>query len=456
MNKPSSFAQGSSMGVTRRRKEIDHTAEEQGFIDEQARAEDYRDRVSEDWRLETGIAMAEPRTSDRESDLRDIAEAYAEVELGRSEARSKPVAYLVVGQDTAGKSALVSDIAERLDTKGGYVAIEAGTLQSTLPVMSFRASAEHWSDGRDVDAIDIGPMSRMDTDRLAEDVLNEAMKGRRNVIVEGVLNTPEQSLQLATQLQNAGYRVELHAQAVNEQISLERATWLYEADKSEGQQATVVNPPAHSVAFREAANTVRRLEFAGAVDQVTVYNRLNDVVFDHAPQPGRTPGAEAFERARSQLTDYERINLAEKWDEIATSMERRGASRPESDVVVDHMARAHYSLRTSPAAAANYDHNHPEMREASRELADRYGAKLENAFRLDRREMAEHYPELKDAFTAQAAAQRYGREQPGISEARFNEAMQERIAQGLRSGQQLQGVQVREAAVRDQATELAR
>lgn len=379
-----------------------------------------------------------------DAEIRFTAEAFAEVELSRAERQDHPVAALLVGQEGAGKVSLASDIADRLDTRGGYVAIDADSLRTRLP----------YFEELDPSAVDIARETRADTEQLAGEIRRLAIEGQRNIVVDTGMHTPEASLQLATDLKRAGYRVELHALAVNDQISYERATRRYESDLEAGSPALYVSQAAHDQSFRDAGNTVRRLEYAASPDWVTVYNRLNDAIVDKAPVAGHATAGDAFDRARGQLTNYERINLAEKWDEIVESMERRGAPSGELDRVQHHIERAHYTLRSTPAAAESYDYNNPTETARSQELAKSYGTKLEHAFRQGQQDQVVKYPELRDAFTAQAAANRFVEHRPNVPADRFGDVMQDRIAQGLRTGQQLQPVQLRDqsAPVQESAT----
>lgn len=366
-------------------------------------------------------------------DLEATALAYAQVELGRTEQQERPTALIVVGQDGAGAGALSDALADRFSGRGGFVAIDAESLRPCLPYFE-----------------DIHPgnadLAHHDTEEIAGDVKDHAMEGRRNILIAGVSTEPDSSLALAKELKQAGYFVELHALAVNDQISFERASYRYESEAASGEYTLPVPQTHHDKGFQTASATVRRLEYAGAVDQVTVYNRLNDVIASQLPIAGQVVAGEAFDRARDQLTDYERISLAEKWDEIADSMARRGAEPAATARLQPAIDRAHYTLRAAPAAAASYDYDHPTETAQSQALASRYGGKLETAFRQTQHERASALPELRNAFAAQAAGARAAALHPGASEQQINRLLQDRIAQGLRDGRQLQPVQLRDQA----------
>lgn len=366
--------------------------------------------------------MSAPRLS--EAEVRSTAEAFVEIDLAMSEPQERPRAIMLVGQEGAGVAALSSELSEDLRIRGGYV--EASDERLRFDVSYFVEQDEH-NDS-------LLKATAADANRLSREVINLAVEARRNLVIESPSSSPEASLQLATELKQAGYNVEIHASAVNDQISYERATHRYEADRTDGEPAHYVPQDQHDRNFQNASDTVRRLEYAGAVDRVVVYNRLNDAIVNLEPTAGRSVAGEAFDRAREQLTDYERISLAQKWDEIGESMDRRAAPQEERDRVQHRMERAHYTLRSSKAAAESYDYRNPTEAANSRDLADRYGAKLEHAFREGDRRQVTQFPELRGAFAAEAGANRAA-EQRSVPLPAFQDRIRENIATGLREGQ---------------------
>ncbi len=327
---------------------------------------------------------------------------------------------------------MINEVSAQLNQQGGYVSANKETVQRLLPYYN---ELDHEKGG--VDAA-----TRRDVQLIMREIHHQAIDQGRNIIVEGAQGDPQESLNLAKSLRANGYHVEIHAASVNDQISYARAVTMYEQEKTSGHVGKFVGLQEHGQGFADAAETVRRLEYAGAADRIVVYNRLNDPVHDAKPEPGKTTAAAAFDRARAQLTDYERINLAEKWDAVVESMERRGALPAELDRIKEPVERAHYSLRQSPAALEAYNYQHPTERHRSSELAETYGAKLEASFRQERRSDATHRPELTNAFAQLAVAERLAQETGGAAGARFSAAIVDRIAGGLNVGSEFKNVVV--------------
>lgn len=302
--------------------------------------------------------MSGPSVKDQVLDT--IAKDFVRARLHTSEPQKAPVAIILAGQSGAGKSTLASDLAEELARKGGYITADADLMRPFLPPNATLAS----------DASNPAEVAQRDAGRVAQAVAKHAIAARRNLVVDGTLREPEVALQLAKGLKAAGYTVELHALAVNEQISYERATRRYETDITTNGTGRRVPKDWHDQSYQGVAQSVRRLEYAAAVDRVAVYNRLGDPIIDQAPQPGQTAAITAFERARTQLTGFERISLAKNWDDIAESMEQRGASKAEFAEVMPAMQRAHHTLRSSPEAAEAYDYDRPSEIHRSKDLAE--------------------------------------------------------------------------------------
>lgn len=334
--------------------------------------------------------MIRPRLTPDE--VREIARDYVDAEIHRTAAQDQPRAMMLAGQSGAGKSTMVDTLGDELATRGGYIHVSADIMRTRLPYL----------DELDTNSPDFAPQTAGDAGALAIAVREEAMARRRHVVIDGTLWNPDAAVALAKALKQAGYQTELHALAVNDQISYQRAATRYERERASEGFARWTVRELHDRSFHGMADSVRRLEFTGAVDRVAIYNRLGDAIHDQAPTPGQAIAAPKLERARSQLTTFERINLASNWDEILDSMERRSAHPDEKLLVQAGQERAHYTLRSSREAAEVYDSQYPMEGPSSRAYAASYGARLASAFRAGRG--AEAMPELATAYQVKLQA----------------------------------------------------
>lgn len=365
-----------------------------------------------------------------DSQVADLADELAMAALGESERQAHPMAAVFAGQPGAGKTHVGAGVEEALRSRGGCVVVDADLVRPALP---YQAGD---SNERQVDA-----------GRVAQELLRRAVAARRHVVVHGTLRDPDAALKDVQALRGAGYGIEIHALAVNDQISRMRAVHREQIEADAGLVPRAVPATWHDDAFRGSAASLRRLEYAAAVDRTVVYNRLGEAIHDSKPVAGELRASQVFEGARSKLTDYERVHLAREWDGIIESMERRGESAAAIERVRPAADRAHYTMRSSPAAAESFDYLEPASKAGSQASADRYGHLLATAFRTGDRSQARTMPELANAFTAEAVASRMLAQQGPAAPAAL-QAVRDRIAMGLQRGAELAPVQVREAPAR--------
>ncbi len=362
-----------------------------------------------------------------QEEITDIARMHVEIELQRTASQQRPVAILLAGQSGAGKSTVATEIAEAMEHAGGFIRVDADEMRHRLP----------YYDAAEAGTPEASAATQVDAGRLASAVRDEAIRHSRNILVDGTLRDPDAAVRMANALHDAGYRVELHALSVNEQISYERATMRYERALQRGLPARMVPKEWHDRSYDGMADSVRRLEYMAAVDRVAVYNRVGDTIHDAAPERGQVAAGPLLERARAQLTDFERVSLAEQWDVIADKMEQRGASSAHQRKMLVHWERAHYTLRGAAAAASHYDQEHPAESYQSEQLAARYGQRLVAAFRTSNPELSQELPEIRPAIAARIAYGRSIAAQPPEQRRALAEQFDQHLASKLAKGESI-------------------
>ena len=362
-----------------------------------------------------------------DAEVSELADELAMAALGTTERQAHPVAAVFAGQPGAGKTHVGAGVEQSMRSRGGCVVVDADLVRPALPY-AMRDSTE----------------GQVDAGRVAQALMRRAVAASRNIVVHGTLRDPDAALSDAQALRGAGYWVEVHALAVNEQISRMRAVQREQIQFDAGLAPRMVPASWHDESFRGSAASIRRLEFAAAADRTVVYNRLGEAVHDAAPVAGAVRASKVFEEARSKLTDYERVHLAREWDGIVESLAGRADAPAVLARVQSSADRAHYTLRASPAAAESFDYLEPASRADSVASAERYGRQLAGAFRSGDRSLAKLLPELTNAFAAEAMSARL-LEQHGAKAPAVLVAMRDRIADGLQRGIELAPVQLREA-----------
>lgn len=222
------------------------------------------------------------RQFDDES-LRELArEHVAEALAPFVEPSDRPTAIVLAGQPGSGKTTITPEIENRLATIGGHVLVSADDARMLLPNYAGLAIS---------DPVNASRITQEDAGRLAQLITDEAVSRRFNVVIDGTLRDPDGAEANVATLRAAGYRTELHALAVNDQLSFARSTERYAEALVRGdvEKARWVDRAYHDNAFNGVAQSVRRLEFKGLVDQVTVYNRLGDTIHEAPARAGRRP-----------------------------------------------------------------------------------------------------------------------------------------------------------------------
>jgi hypothetical protein len=178
------------------------------------------------------------------------------------------------------------------------------------------------------------------------------------------------------------------------------------------------------------------LEFKGLVDQVTVYNRLGDPIHEGPARAGETPGTNAFEAARQQLTGYERRQIAETFDKVQDRLGDSALDPNRYPGLASAIYRAHYSLEADPAARNAYREENLDRRGDSEQQAEIYRRELMQAWRSQDRNAMKSMPELRIAESHRIMAER---QFEGLPEAERQKAMETALSQiekGLRAGRQ--------------------
>lgn len=225
--------------------------------------------------------------------------------LPRSIPSERPVAIITGGQPGSGKSGLAAMAKHDLRTQGGYVLVDADKL---------RPFHKDYFDLLRKDDKTAANLTHPDAGKWAGQLLVDAVAGRRNLIIDQTSKDPEAFQNLSKQLRDQGYRIELRAMAVSEQISQHRIRARYEEQKfvmGFGRYSTKDN---HDAAFRGVAETVGRVEKDKLVDSLKLYNLNHQLVYQNTLSQGQwskeTTGRLFLDGERSrELTSTEKVQI---------------------------------------------------------------------------------------------------------------------------------------------------
>lgn len=248
-----------------------------------------------------------------------IRRANRKYYLSRSEPQQRPVAIIIAGQPGAGKGRLASKAEAELAGKGGSILIDPDRLREQHPnYRDYERQNDRSAAGR------VHP----DASQWAKELRQDAIGGRRNIIIDGTLNDKDKARELLGQLRAAGYETEIRALAVNERESRQGVHARYESAKEDGRTARWVPEEIQEEAYKGMPVALGHIERNGWADKVSVMRRDGTVVYRNDRASTATSGlsqvAVMAERARDP-TREETIRQARAWDRIHGQMQARGA-----------------------------------------------------------------------------------------------------------------------------------
>jgi adenylylsulfate kinase-like enzyme len=261
---------------------------------------------------------------------RDIGEDY----LASSHPQARPRAIIVAGQPGAGKANLAASAQTELEEAGGSVLIDPDRLRRWHPGY-----------GRFLREDDKMAAERVhpDASRWAKELRQDAIAGRRNIVIAGTLNDTEKAREMLGQLRRAGYETEIRALAAHQRDSRQGVQARYENAKEQGRAARWVPESIQDEAYRGMPVALGHIERNGWADKVSVVRRDGSVIYRNDRAAIATSGlsqiAVMAERAR-QPTPEEKLVHLRGWDRIQAQMAARGADPRDLAKVSDYRREA--------------------------------------------------------------------------------------------------------------------
>ncbi|WP_239442991.1 zeta toxin family protein [Gordonibacter sp. An230] len=209
-----------------------------------------------------------------------------------------PRAFLLGGQSGAGKTTLHRMLQDSFN--GNAIVVNGDEYRSRHP--RFREIAARYGvDGPAHTAAWAG--------RMVEAVVDALSVMSYNLVIEGTLRTSEVPLKTAALLRERGYAVSLALMAVKPEISLISCQLRYEQMRLAGTEPRAVDPAHHLAIVKAIVGNLKTLEDSGLFDNVGLYSRSEQCLFDSAGGEGRA--SEALERILfGEWTEEERAHLA--------------------------------------------------------------------------------------------------------------------------------------------------
>ena len=227
-----------------------------------------------------------------------------------------PKVIILAGQPGAGKSGLRNQALQHFPEDEPPTIVDIDRLRESHPeYQELLAKQKKEKDYRSA-ASDV----QYDASNWGKELIADAREGRRNLIIDGTLKSPDKAEELCKRFKRDGYHVEVHAIAVRYEDSWLSVEKRYHQAIAEGRKILRwVSKEVHDEAYEGMGTSLERLNSRESedriVDQIKVYRRtFNDekgprLLSDGAP--GDTNPALVLNDRRSQprtpeeQTDYE-------------------------------------------------------------------------------------------------------------------------------------------------------
>ncbi len=284
-----------------------------------------------------------------------------------AETQENPRAIIIGGQPGSGKGTLTTIAARELHKDGGFVLVDADKLRSRHPDNNQlmrendRAAAN---------------FTHNDASKWAKRLTNDAIDGRKNLVIDQTSKSPDSLIARTKQLKEAGYTVELRVMAVNAETSEQRIHTRYEREKAADGAGRFTPKHVHDAAYVGLPESVAAVERERSVDAIAVYDKQQARIYENTLHKGewvlQPPGAKAaLENERNRaLTLQDHIEKANAYTELSAMLAKREAQPQEREEIEAQRLKA-----TRRVTAETFRQVAPEIALKSHpELAGAYAA----------------------------------------------------------------------------------
>lgn len=210
-----------------------------------------------------------------------------------------PKIIILAGQPGAGKGGLSAQASR--DFSGEQTVL--------VDVDQLRNSHPHYRGLKSENDRTAAGLVQPDAGQWGDELVEDARLGRRNIILDGTLKSPDKADELCKRFKEDGYQVEVRVIAVREEDSWLGVHQRYERGRTTSQGARWVPKNVHDGAYSGGRQSLERLNQSPHVDRIEVHGRAFDssrttrVLYNGAPGEGDPVAALDTERNRPRTLE---------------------------------------------------------------------------------------------------------------------------------------------------------
>lgn len=268
-----------------------------------------------------------------QAELEAIYRAIEVLALSSTKVQETPRAICLGGQPGAGKSKVAQAAMVELGGPGVAYLIDIDKLREFHP-----SYLELNRQGQDRIAANV---THEDVSSWGKRLLSALMAGRRHVILDGTLGSPDTAEARLRMLKGSSYHVDVRALSVPAAVSTLGVYARYEHGKETSAYGRWLSEPVHWQAYEGLPRSLERIELNGIADRVALYHRDGAMVYENLRVDctwQQSPMAAAVLEADRETT-FTRDELAELvagWTRVGEMALKRGAEPSYVVAVLDH------------------------------------------------------------------------------------------------------------------------
>jgi zeta-toxin len=235
--------------------------------------------------------------------------------------------YLLGGQSGAGKSFITKQIREDIDFNGIVVDVDL-----------FRELHPNYKEIYKKYGKENAKYTHEFASRVADEVLKKALEEKVDVILDGTLKSYETPLERVKTFKEKGYTVEINTVVVKGEKSYLSNLMRYEELLERKKIPRLAPKEVHDKCLVGYPETISKLYETGLVDEIKLYNRNKECVYDMSKTPNINPKQIITMEFEREWSREEYIDYLKEWDKLEDKMLKRNAEEIEVEIMKDTKA----------------------------------------------------------------------------------------------------------------------